>query len=456
MRPLFFSFLAALLFVACGTKTPTKEVVRSNPKTEQSVLDWSSRAVIYEVNIRQYSPEGTFKAFLKHLPRLKELGIDILWIMPIHPIGKKNRKGELGSFYSSKDYKAINPNLGTEADLHQLINSAHAMGFKVILDWVANHSAFDNVWAIKHPDWYTQDSLGHIIHPKGTDWTDVADFNYDNPNMRAAMIDAMEYWVRDFNIDGYRCDVAGFVPYDFWRDAIDSLNKIKPVFMLAEWEDDKIHASGFHASYGWEMHHIMNQIAQGKMKPQAIDSFIHRDMNRFPKGAYRMNFTTNHDENSWNGTIKERMGDAGDVMTVLAFTMEGMPLIYSGQEAGLDKRLSFFGKDEIDWSNLSKQEFFKKMTRLKHRNSALQNGLNKHEYRTIKTTNSNVVAYERKHGQDKVIVFLNLSKTPLSFKLLDYDFEGEFMDVFSEKKVHWKKGQEFELRGWGYWVFGKH
>ncbi|HHB78430.1 MAG TPA: alpha-amylase [Saprospiraceae bacterium] len=452
MRSLLLALFVALTVVACKTKPSTKVVDTPKPKVE-NVLDWSSQAVIYEVNIRQYTPEGTFKAFEKHLPRLKELGVDILWIMPIHPIGKKNRKGELGSFYASRNYKAIHPDYGTEADLHELINAAHSMGFKVILDWVANHSAFDNVWAIEHPDWYTKDSLGQITHPKGTDWTDVADFNYDNPDMRAAMIDAMEYWVRKFNIDGYRCDVAGFVPYDFWKDAIDSLNKIKPVFMLAEWEDDKIHASGFHATYGWEMHHIMNQIAQGKMKPQAIDTFIHKDMKRFPKGAYRMNFTTNHDENSWNGTIKERMGDAGDVMTVMAFTMEGMPLIYSGQEAGLDKRLSFFGKDEIDWSDLSKQVFFKKLTKLKHHNPALQNGIDLDNYRTIATTNPNIIAYERKNGDAKVVALLNLSKTPQSFELKDYPLEGKFWDVFADREVELKSGEKFELGAWGYRVF---
>ena len=272
------------------------------------------------------------------------------------------------------------------------------------------------------------------------------------------MTDALKFWVKETDIDGYRCDVAGFVPYDFWKNSIDALNKIKPVFMLAEWEDDKIHASGFHMTYGWEMHHIMNQIAQYKMKPQAIDSFVHRDMKRFPKGAYRLNFTTNHDENSWNGTIKERMGAAGDVLTVLAFTMEGMPLIYSGQEAGLDKRLSFFGKDEIDWSDLSKQSFFKTLTKLKHSNPALQGGMDLNNYRTIETNNPNIVGYERMNGtSNSLVVFLNLSNTPQTFEVKNYRLLGKYTNVFSGGNVEFESNSSAKRKigAWGYELFSR-
>ncbi|MEZ4908436.1 MAG: alpha-amylase family glycosyl hydrolase [Saprospiraceae bacterium] len=311
--------------------------------------DWSKNATIYEVNLRQYTKEGTINAFIPNLQRLKDLGIDILWIMPPYPIGEKNRKGVLGSPYSISDYTEINPDLGTKQDFKNLVEEAHKLGLKVILDWVGNHTAFDHKWTVSHPDWYTKDSLGNITYPPTTDWTDVADLNYDNPDMRKEMIKDMEYWVKDFDIDGYRCDVAGFVPNDFWSAATDSLNKVKPnLFMLAEWDDPSLHYSGFNMTYGWELHHILNEIAKGKMEPIMLDSFQMKDSERYPKEAYRMNFTTNHDENSWNGTVYERMGKAADAMTVLAFTWQGMPLVYSGQEAGLNKRLSFFDKDEID------------------------------------------------------------------------------------------------------------
>ena len=376
MKKILFYISVIILVTACNV-SHEEHKAGETPVLQGPYLaapEWTQSANIYEVNIRQYTPEGTFRAFMKHLPRLKKMGVDILWIMPIHPIGEKNRKGGMGSPYASKNYKEVNPDFGTKADFKQLVEQAHALGFKVILDWVANHSAFDNIWAKEHPDWYTQDKDGNIIHPKDTDWTDVADLNYDNPDMRAAMIGAMQYWLREFDIDGYRCDVAGFVPDDFWKEAITELQKTKNIFMLAEWDEPKMHDDYFHMTYGWGFHHIMNKVAKSKMPISAIDAFIKKDNKKYKHEDYRMNFTTNHDENSWNGTVYERMGKLADAMTVLAFTIQGMPLIYSGQEAGLNKRLSFFEKDSIDWSDISKEMFFKKLLQLKHENKALWNG----------------------------------------------------------------------------------
>lgn len=448
--------LVTFLMAACSQKqnvTPIPSVTVNTPPSQ-----WSKNANIYEVNTRQYTPEGTFNAFAKHLPRLKALGVDILWLMPIHPIGIKNRKGALGSPYSSRNYLEINPDFGTKEDLKRLIDTAHGMGMHVLLDWVANHSAFDNVWALEHPDWYTQNEKGEIIHPAGTDWTDVADLNYDNPEMRAAMINAMKYWIQTFDFDGFRCDVAGFVPNDFWRAAIDSIKTVKDVFMLAEWDDPKMHTeAGFDMSYGWGFHHMTNQIAKGEETPERIDAFMQEEK-RYPVDAIRMNFTTNHDENSWNGTVKERYGEAADVFAVLAYTLEGMPLLYSGQEAKLDKRLSFFGKDTIDWSDLSKQDFFKKLFQLKHENAALWNGSMGGAYHKITTNAPKVFAFSRKKGNQEVIVILNFADSPQTVSLSNpVGEEGTYQYLFREGTVALSPSGEnnFSLPKYGYIVLSK-
>ena len=316
--------------------------------------DWVKNAVIYEVNTRQYTKQGTFKAFSEHLSRLKELGVDILWFMPIHPIGLEKRKvpegmkTSLGSYYSVQDYKAVNPEFGTEADFKSLVGQAHKMGFKVIIDWVANHTAWDNKWITEHPDWYKQDSTGNIM--SAFDWTDVAKLNYDNKEMRKAMIESMKYWIVNCDIDGFRCDVAGEVPADFWEDARAELQKTKPLFMLAENEDKpELYKKAFDAAYGWNMcNGIFSNIAKGKDSLQSIVRLQQKIDSTLTEGSFKMNFTTNHDENSWNGTTREKYGDGEKAFAVLSYTLPGMPLVYSGQEAGLNKRLQFFIKDTID------------------------------------------------------------------------------------------------------------
>lgn len=459
-------FLSVLLFIfAFSCKRDNKPIEQVSSTNEDTINyqllpapEWSNNATIYEVNLRQYTKEGTINAFIPHIQRLKKLGIDILWIMPPYPIGKEKRKGTLGSPYSISDYTAINPDLGTIEDFKKLVETAHKDSMKVILDWVGNHTSFDNKWVKTHPEWYTKDSLGNITHPKGTDWTDVADLNYDNKEMRKEMIKSMEFWIKNTDIDGYRCDVAGFVPNDFWAEAISDLEKIKPVFMLAEWEDPELHKVGFHMTYGWELHHIMNEIAKGKMSPLAIDTFLQKDYNRFPPEAYRMNFITNHDENSWNGTIKERLGEAADAMAVLAFTVQGMPLVYSGQEAGLDKRLSFFDKDEIDWSDLSKSKFYKKLLDLHHRNVALWNGKYGAKAVKLKADNPNVYVYTRKKDGAQVIVFLNLSGEKQRFNIIGETLtDDHYINLFTkeDKKLsEWTKGVQ-EMKPWGYLVLEK-
>jgi glycosidase len=320
-------------------------------------LAWSQSANIYEVNIRQYTQEGTFKAFAKHLPRLKAMGVDILWLMPVQPIGEKNRKGTLGSYYAVRDYTAINPEFGNLDDFKALVKQAHGMGMKVIIDWVANHSAFDNPWTIEHKDWYLKDAKGEIFPVTYTDgaepeyWTDVTGFDWTQKGLWKGMTDAMLFWVRETDIDGFRCDVAGKVPTPFWNQARDALDAVKPMFMLAEADKPDLQEHAFDMSYGWDTKDIFKDIAKGKADARTLKTFLEHPPKAFPPGAYRMRFTSNHDENSWAGSDTELYGPAFKAMAVLAATLPGMPLIYGGQESGLDKRIEFFEKDPIEWKD---------------------------------------------------------------------------------------------------------
>ncbi len=416
--------------------------------------EWTKNATIYEVNMRQYTQEGTFKAFEQHIPRLKAMGVDIIWVMPIHPIGEKNRKGTLGSYYAVKDYKGINPEYGTKEDFQHLVNEVHKNGMKIIIDWVANHTSPDAVWVEQgHKDWYTLDSTGNLQPTIGTDWWDVADLNYDNADMRKEMISSMKYWLTDFNIDGFRCDVASWVPTDFWEQARKELDQVKPVFMLAEAEDPMHHRAAFDMSYGWEFHPIMNQIAQGKKNASDIFAYFEREAKRFPAEAYRMQFTSNHDENSWQGTEMERMGEARFAFAVMAATINGMPLVYSGQETSLDRRLDFFEKDSISWAKMDLVDFYTKLLHLKQDNPALWNGVYGGKLEFLSTAqNTDYIVYSRKLGKKQVLVFINLSNTS---KTIAYDSplaKGKYRDLFSGKKAKLSGKGTVNLNAWGYQV----
>ena len=376
--------------------------------------EWSNNASIYEVNIRQYSPEGTFNAFKEDLPRLKDMGVDILWLMPIHPIGELNRKGTMGSYYAVKDFKAINPEFGTEEDFRALIDAAHELEMKVIIDWVANHSSWDNVWTV-NKDWYTLDDEGSFVPPV-EDWSDVIDFNYDNEDMRAAMLDALEYWVREFDIDGYRCDVAGMVPTDFWISAHQKLDEIKDVFMLAEDGEPELLVEAFDMNYAWEFAHVTREIASGEQTFEDLDALLERDDARFPKNGYRMYFTTNHDENSWNGSDIELWGANFENFAVLSATVAGMPLIYTGQESILDKRLEFFEKDEVEWKEYAYEDFYRLLLTIQEQNTALWNGALGGERTRIESPDG-TYAFIRKRGQNEVIVAINITEETQSISV---------------------------------------
>jgi cyclomaltodextrinase len=417
--------------------------------------EWSINSSIYEVNVRQYTPEGTFKAFQRHLPELKKMGIGIVWIMPINPIGEKNRKGTLGSYYSIKDYKTINPEFGTLEDFKDLVNAIHKQGMHVIIDWVANHSSWDNILTKTHPDFYKKDSLGNFIAPV-PDWSDVIAFNYNNPKLWIYMENAMEYWIKECNIDGFRCDVAGMVPTPFWNFVRKELEKIKPVFMLAEAESPDLHKHAFDMTYAWEFHHILKKIYKGKMNVDSLDAYYKRENDNYNPDAYRMFFTTNHDENSWNGTVYERFGDAVKTFAVLCGVVKGMPLIYSGQEAGLNKALRFFDKDTIEWKKSSLRDLYTKLVELKLSNKALRNGLSGGDIERIETNKDDkIFSFLREKENNKVFAVFNLSPEDQKIEISNDIISGGYKDFLDDKEILLTSEYSIELPAWGYKVYTK-
>ena len=415
---------------------------------------WSAQSNIYEVNLRQYSAAGTIKAFEKDLPRLKDMGVEVLWFMPVTPIGIEGRKmteKDLGSYYAVKDYKGFNPEFGTMDDWKTFVKHAHDMGFKIITDWVANHSSPDNHWMKAHPDFYAKDSLGKTIAPY--DWTDVRKLNYSNRELRDSMIDAMKFWVNETGIDGFRCDVADDVPVDFWKDCIAALRKSKNVFMLAEGDNLELYSAGFDELYAWNIMHLMAELYSGKKSVKQFDSLINADIAIYPKNAYRMFFTTNHDENSWNGTEFEKYGDAYKTFAVFSQTMyQSVPLIYNGQEDMNKKRLKFFVKDTIPWEGEKELAgFYKTLLTLRRSTEAL--AANAAYKRLSSTADSSIFAYQREMNGHKVVVILNLSKQPQKFTIADENIKGDPLNVFSATKEKLNAGQQFNLQPWGYVVY---
>ncbi len=404
---------------------------------------WSRDAVIYEVNVRQYTPEGTFAAFTRQIPRIKALGADILWLMPVQPIGRKNRKGVLGSYYSIADYTGFNPEFGTRADFEALVDAAHARGMKVILDWVPNHTAFDHPWITQHPDWYERAADGSIHtardnEGKETDWTDVAELNYDSRAMRQAMLADMRFWLDEMKLDGFRCDVAGGVPDDFWREARATLGAARPgLFMLAEAEAPKFYGA-FDMTYAWTFHHLLNDLSTGKQPVAALDRYFAEQARTYPADAYRMTFTSNHDENSWNGTEFERMGANHFSSFILsATTALSMPLLYSGQEVSLAKRLRFFERDTIDWTGPSLAPFYSRVFRLRHTQPALRNGLaGGPQVKLATNADDRVFAFTRTRGANTVLVAVNYGDVPVTAAYTGgLPQVGTFKDWFSGATV---------------------
>jgi len=426
----------------------------ANAYNSNSVLPtWANSATIYEVNVRQYTEAGTFKAFEANLPRLQKLGVKILWLMPIHPISEVKRNGTLGSPYAVANYKGINPEFGNEADFKSLVNKAHVLGFKVILDWVANHSGWDNPW-IANKSWYHTDSDGNVV-PPNSDWLDVAWLNYKNQDMRKAMIEAMAYWVKTFDVDGFRADVAAGVPTDFWKQANTQLQAIKPLFMLAE--DQSVQSlldDAFIANYNWELKDLVKAIADGGKDRTDLEAMATNQSFTYPTRSFPMNFITNHDENSWSGTEFDRLGAAVPAMAALTFTYPGMPLIYSGQEVGNTKRLAFFEKDLIPGLSLanSTTAFYTKLISLKSKNASLWNNSTAKLVPTPGNNNS-VIAYSRTSGVNKVITVINASDETQKVTLNLTKLNAAYYLFSTGKLATLKTTLTLTLKPWQYEIY---
>ena len=409
--------------------------------------------VIYEANIRQYSESGKFQDFTKDIYKLKDLGVKIIWLMPIHPISKTNRKGTLGSYYSISDYKAVNPEFGNKDDLDELIKEAHKHDMLVILDWVANHTGWDHKWIENKPDYYTKNENGEITDPinpstgESWGWTDVADLNFDNMEMQNEMIEAMEYWVKEHEIDGYRLDAAHSCPASFWKKSIKRLKKIKNVLMLAE--SDGYHTGGFELielfdmSYNWSGHHVLNRIYKKENNSEDLKININRNLNDYSSKHVLMNFTSNHDENTWAGTVFDRYGDGAKTFAALTYFLPGIPLIYNGQEYGLNKRLEFFEKDFITKKQTDFYEFYSNLNSLKKENNLLDID-SEIKFEIIETNNKNLICYKRTKNNDSMYFVANLSEESQE---INTEFSETLKSLNSDKMISLKKNS---LDPWEY------
>ena len=407
--------------------------------------DWVRDAIIYEVYLRSFSKEGTFAGLEKRLPDLQRLGVTVLWLMPIHPVGVKNRKGTLGSPYAVQDYYGINPEFGTLQDFRHLLNAVHKKGMKLIIDLVANHTSWDSKLITEHPEWFTKDSSGKIVSPNA-DWTDVADLDYSNPDLRRYMIDMMIYWVRDVGIDGFRCDVAEMVPTDFWEAARARLNRIKPVMMLSEGSIPEHHMKAFDLTYSWNIYNGLNLVIHGQKPATLFDDLLRAESLQFPVGSLRMRFNTNHDKNAWDAPAIEKYGPQGlKLSAVLINILPGVPLIYTGEEVANDRRLSLFEKVNVDWSRSNEMgELYQQLFQMRKAHKALSRG---EMIKVHSSLDRDIYAFFRVAGKDKVLTMLNFSSEPLIASIeipVNLVFAGQaentMRDIFTGEEIQVGEG----------------
>ncbi len=439
----------------------TKTAVTEEEQGDRLQAEWMKDAIIYEVNVRQYTQEGTFNAFSEHLERLKEMGVNTLWFMPIYSISQLNKKGTLGSYYSISDYKSVNSEFGTTDDFKKLVDKAHEMGFHVMLDWVANHTGWDHTWVTEHPEYYLTDDTGNIICPPGTDWTDVAQLDYKNEDMRAAMIDAMSYWIKDMDIDGFRCDYAQGVPVDFWEEARTALDQIKPVYMLAEdgTNANSLLVNAFDSDYNFNLY---DKLSMSRNIPsQAANVFTAAAQENLPYASFRMNFLDNHDKNTYDGTMEERYGtDTLGAFYTVVFTSYGIPLVYSGNEEDIDMSLQFFEKDPINFGDYKYQDLLTKLCHIKTENEPLFNGVYGGKMVKLENDNKSVLSFTREKNGKKITVIVNLSKDEQSVTYTDKISSGTILIHGDANGMDDKEGAVNtddlnKLSAWEYYVIAQ-
>lgn len=418
--------------------------------------EWLYDATLYEMNVRQLTEEGTLKAATERLDFLRGMGIDAVWLMPIYPIGKVERKGSLGSYYSIRNYTRINPEMGTMRDFDNFVKRAHKLGMKVLLDWVANHTARDHEWLKRCPmEWYEREEDGRAKVP--WDWSDTAKLNYANHEVWHGQIEAMRFWVEKHAVDGFRCDMAMLVPIEFWQEAARELRALKPdLMLLAEAEEQNLFEGGtFDACYGWEVHHLMNDIAQQRCRLHPLREWLYRDRERYPRSAVRMTFTSNHDENSWSGSEFERMGAAHEVMSVLSFLWpQSLPLIYTGQEVGYDHSFAFFDRDPIPEESYRENSFterYRRLIALKKEQRALRSGELGGEVIEIRNNAEDcLMVMTREAEGSRVVAELNLSPYRIHADYCTGIYAGSYRDGLTQEELELPYHVEHDMEPWGY------
>lgn len=432
---------------------PKSARLDSSLQVARPSAEWVKNAVIYELYPRSFSRDESFKSVVKQVPELRKLGVTVLWTMPIHPIGKLNRKGTLGSPYSVRDYYKINPEYGTLDDFKELVKAVHQAGMHIIIDLVINHTAWDNPLIMEHPDWYKHDSTGKIVAPN-PDWTDVAQLDYSNKSLREYMISMMKYWVEDVGIDGFRCDVAEMVPIDFWDEARAVLDSIKPVMMLAEGARPNLHLKAFDLSYAWNIYDVLGKIFSGGTSASAIDSVLERESRVYARGSLRLRFNTNHDKNAFDEPSVGRYGSAGDSLTIaLIATLPGVPLVYNGDEVGNPEKLSLFEQVPINWSSDgSYRSLYEKIFSLRNSHDELRAG----DFEVLPTNDSqNVFAFERKRGKNISVCIYSFAKTAKSDVRISVEGEDglSLVDGITGRKFVVKNGKiDVSLTAYGFLV----
>jgi alpha-amylase len=458
MKQLASIILITFLFGCKGPKENKNAEKTKMENTNFETVDWAHSTNVYEVNLRQYTEAGTFNAFALELPRLKAMGVQTLWFMPITPIAQLNKKGTMGSTYACSDYTSINPEFGTMDDFKALVKKAHEMGFKVIIDWVANHTGWDHVWTKTHPEYYKKDSTGNFNKASGMD--DIIELDYNNPDLRKAMIDAMEFWVNECDIDGYRCDLAFWVQLDFWKEARTALEKVKKIFWLGEFDalEKPEYMQVFDASYTWTWMHQSEEYYKGKIDLDSLRNVLERYDTAGGINKMKLWFTSNHDENSWNGAEYEKYGDMAKALAVFSFTWDGIPLIYSGQELPNKKRLQFFEKDVIAWNGeYQLADFYNRLLDVREENPALRAGDSRVKTFLLHTDHpESILAFLRRNGAKEVLVLLNFSKDDVKFNTQENLLKDNYKKVFDDESVvSLDSKTSFELKPWGYEVWEK-
>jgi alpha-amylase len=409
-------------------------------------VSWSIASNIYEVNLRQYSDQGTFKAFASHLPRLRDMGVEILWFMPVTPISREKRLGILGSYYACSDYTDTNPEFGTVEDFRDLVAEAHKSGFKVIIDWVANHTGWDHVWTKTNPGFYKRNQEGSFYDSHG--WEDVIDLNFYDHQLRREMVKAMKFWVDTCKIDGFRCDMAHLVPLDFWRNTRIELDSPKPLFWLAE-TDDPNYFEVFDAGYAWNWMHSTEKYFKGQIQLDDVMAVLSQYEKQYPVGSRHLFFTSNHDENSWNGSEYEKYGEAARALAVFSYTWKGIPMIYSGQEMPNLKRLKFFEKDHIEWSGeYTLHAFYQTLNKLRKEHPAFHQYPAPYPIRIETTHDRKVLCYRSGAAEDELVVCLNFSGEQIQVDLAGGALTGLYQSILDNRVVDFGNNSFIDLKPW--------